>query len=135
MSTTNSLVPLVQYIFVLFSQLNSTFCSFPSRVYRDASSSSWLEPKSLSWAGSAWLSDIVKIQVWLAACSKEFGISKLSSAWALNKVRFMRLGLGSKLSWISELSLALARKKVGFHISDWLWLGHKLGSQLSSSLG
>ena len=35
------------------------------RVYQAGSSLGWLEPKSSSWAGLAWLGDKVKIRAWL----------------------------------------------------------------------
>ena len=54
---------------------------------------SWLElepakAKKLSLAGLAWLGDKLKIKAWLGSSLKGFGISKLSSAWALNEMGF-----------------------------------------------
>ena len=64
------------------------------RVYRAGSSSSRLEPKSLSWAGLARLGDKVKIRAWL-------GLKQILTFRA-------ELGSGSKKKW---------------RFASWAWLG------------
>ena len=56
-----------------------------AKVYQTRLSSSWFEPKSLSWAG---LGRNLNIQAWLGSGSKGFRISKLNMAWPWKEVGF-----------------------------------------------
>ena len=63
-------------------------------------SSSWLDPKSLSWGGSVQLSHKLKVWAWL-----RFGLEMI---WYIQT----DLSLGSHESGIYELARAQARKEV-----------------------
>ena len=64
------------------------------RVYQAGSSSSWLKPKSLSWAGSARLGEKLKIWALLG-----LGLKMIWDIWAQKEMVFtswVQLGLGRK---------------------------------------